>query len=331
MDPDAIADELRKLLDGLFHVNWVGTAATCAIIVAVTALASFLITRFIRSIMGKGKIKLPQSTIFVNVVRIVVWTIGVSIILGSCFNINVGALFTALGIGGIAISLGFQDTLSNLIGGLQVSVTGLVKPGDHITVGANTGVVRDVTWRHTSIVNGAGQLIVIPNSVINNQALVKLRPVSYVSLPLFVTTVPEQGGLDAVATDMENAANQAFLMAGIAMKKPATVTFGGMGEASFKGTLAFAVADSRHASHATDLAMRAIAPYAHERFFVDEYDVPPAPAPEEPPAELAAAAAKGPKQRSEHARRKTHHHFWFQRHRFQRRHPKRRPGLRPGK
>ena len=310
MDPDAIADELRKFFERLTHIDWLGTAITCAIIVAATALTSFLVTRFIRSIMGKGKIKLPQSTIFVNVVRIAVWTIGISIILGSCFNINVGALFTALGIGGIAISLGFQDTLSNLIGGLQVSIAGLVKPGDHIAVGANSGVVRDVTWRHTSIVNGSGQIIVIPNSVINNQALIKLRPVSYVSVPLFVTTVPEQGGLDAVATDMENAANQAFLGASIPMKKAAKVTFSGMGESSFKGSLAFTVADSRHASRATDLALRAIAPYAHEGFFTDDFDVPPAPAPKQSPAQ-APVSERTPKQRFEHAKRKTHHHFWF--------------------
>ena len=44
----------------------------------------------------------------------------------------------ALGIGGIAISLGFQDTLSNLIGGLQVSLLRIIKPGDNIEVGSST-------------------------------------------------------------------------------------------------------------------------------------------------------------------------------------------------
>lgn len=274
MNLDAVADELRKLMDGLFHVNWLGTAATCAIIIAATALVSFLVTRFIRSIMGKGKIKLPQSTIFVNVVRIAVWTIGASIILGSCFNINVGALFTALGIGGIAISLGFQDTLSNLIGGLQVSVTGLVKPGDHIQVGTQSGVVRDVTWRHTSIINGAGQRIVIPNSNINTQALIKLRPVNDVTTPLFVTRVPDEGGLNAVAQAIEQAAAEALDQAGIALKKAPQVTFGDMGASSFNGTLAFTVADSRHASAAKDSVVRTIAPYVHGDCFAKGTDAP---------------------------------------------------------
>lgn len=301
MNPDAIADEMRKFFERLTNIDWLGTVITCAIILGITAVVSFLITRFIRSIMGKGKIKLPQSSIFVNVARVAVWLVGISIVLSSCFSINVGALFTALGIGGIAISLGFQDTLANLIGGLQVSLAGLVKPGDHISVGTNSGVVRDVTWRHTSIINGSGQIIVIPNSVINNQALIKLRPVTYVSLPLYVTTVPDQGGLDTVASDIQNAANEAFIKGGIAMKKAAKVAFTGVSESSFRGTLSFTVANSRSASEATDLALRAIAPYVHASFFAESYepDVPPPDKPVVPPA-----PARTPKQRHEHRHRK---------------------------
>ena len=86
-----------------------------------------------------------------NIVRGAVWFLGICIMLSTCFNVNVSAAITALGIGGIAISLGFQDTISNLIGGLQVSLMRIVKPGDNIEVGSSSGVVKDVTWRHTSL------------------------------------------------------------------------------------------------------------------------------------------------------------------------------------
>ncbi|MFR3452353.1 MAG: mechanosensitive ion channel domain-containing protein [Collinsella sp.] len=60
-------------------------------------------------------------------------------------------MVTGLGVVGIAVSLGFQDTLSNLIGGLTVSVSRTVEPGDNIRMGPSgvTGVVQDVTWRAT--------------------------------------------------------------------------------------------------------------------------------------------------------------------------------------
>lgn len=51
--------------------------------------------------------------------------VGGSVMLSTCFGIDVSAAITALGIGGIAISLGFQDTISNLIGGVQVSCCAL--------------------------------------------------------------------------------------------------------------------------------------------------------------------------------------------------------------
>ena len=52
--------------------------------------------------------------------------------LSTCYGVDVSAAITALGIGGIAISLGFQDTIANLIGGLQVSLLRIIKPGDNI-------------------------------------------------------------------------------------------------------------------------------------------------------------------------------------------------------
>ena len=73
---------------------------------------------------------------------------GASVILDTIFNVNTSSIIAALGVGGIAVSLGFQDTLANLIGGLQVTFMGIVKPGDNIEVGSETGVVQDVSLLH---------------------------------------------------------------------------------------------------------------------------------------------------------------------------------------
>lgn len=70
---------------------------------------------------------LPASSLIINIGRGVVWVIGGSIILQSCFGINPNALVTALGVGGVALSLGLQDTLSNLIGGIQMTLMGVVR------------------------------------------------------------------------------------------------------------------------------------------------------------------------------------------------------------
>ena len=85
------------------------------------------------------------------------------------------------------------------------------------------------------------------------------------------------------------------------MKKAAKVAFSGVGERSFQGSLSFTVADSRNTSAATDLALRAIAPYVHASFFVESFE-PDASAPDKPV--VAPEPARTAKQRHEHHRRK---------------------------
>lgn len=201
MDPEEQTSDLYGIIQSVVHVEWLSTALTVAIALAFTALVARAVTKVLRRVLSHDNSPLPSSSIFINIARIAVWAIGISVVLSSCFGIDVSAAITALGIGGIAISLGFQDTLSNLIGGVQVSITGLVEPGDYIEVGGQRGIVRDVTWRHTSLETLSGERVVVPNSVINKSSLTHLPPLTKVVVPLIVTT----GGadLDAVAAKID--------------------------------------------------------------------------------------------------------------------------------
>ena len=125
MDPEEQTSDLYGIIQSVVHVEWLSTALTVAIALAFTALVARAVTKVLRRVLSHDNSPLPSSSIFVNIARIAVWAVGVSVVLSSCFGIDVSAAITALGIGGIAISLGFQDTLSNLIGGVQVSITGL--------------------------------------------------------------------------------------------------------------------------------------------------------------------------------------------------------------
>lgn len=51
-----------------------------------------------------------------------------------------------------------------------------MQPGEHVEIGKYTGVVKDTTWRHTTIVDMEGQTIIVPNSVINSNSVVKKQP-----------------------------------------------------------------------------------------------------------------------------------------------------------
>ena len=80
--------------------------------------------------MTRDSVPIPSMSIYVNLGRIAVWAIGLTILCSTCFGFDVTGFVAALGIGGIAISLGFKDTISNLISGVQVSSLKIMVPGD---------------------------------------------------------------------------------------------------------------------------------------------------------------------------------------------------------
>ncbi len=259
MDPEEQTSDLYRAIQNVVHVDWLSTALTVVIALAFTALLAHAVTKLLRRVLSHDNSPLPSSSIFVNIARVAVWAVGISVVLSSCFGIDVSAAITALGIGGIAISLGFQDTLSNLIGGVQVSITGLVEPGDYIQVGGQTGVVRDVTWRHTSIETLAGERVVVPNSVINKSSLTHMPPLSKVVVPLVVTV----GGadLDAVADNIVKAAAKAMESLGCGLAKDPNVLFSEAMEYGYRAKLFVWIEDEGRHVEAKDALVRAVAPY----------------------------------------------------------------------
>ncbi len=80
-------------------------------------------------------------------------------------GINVTPLIAGLGLGGLAVALALQPTLSNLFAGTYVITEGVVNVGDYIEMenGIN-GYVVDVNWRSTRLRTWTNNLVIIPNS-----------------------------------------------------------------------------------------------------------------------------------------------------------------------
>ncbi len=260
MDPEGQAESLYDFLQRVVPLSWLSMLLTLVIVIVVTAIISRLATKLLRRWLSRDNSPLPSSSIFINITRVVIWAIGISVVLSTCFDVDVSAAVTALGIGGIAVSLGFQDTLSNLISGVQVSITGIVEPGDNISVGGQSGIVRDVTWRHTAIENAVGERIIIPNSVINSTALVKLRPLTTIVVPVVVTTAGAR--LAEIADKMETAATAA-VSAVDEVVQPARTLFTEVTDYGYRGTLTIVISDDSKVAPAKNAILRAIAPFMH--------------------------------------------------------------------
>ena len=80
-------------------------------------------------------------------------------------GINISPLIAGLGIGGLAVALALQPTLSNLFAGTYVITEGVVSQGDYIEMeGGVSGYVVDVNWRSTRLRTWTNNLVIIPNS-----------------------------------------------------------------------------------------------------------------------------------------------------------------------
>ncbi|HOG15927.1 MAG TPA: mechanosensitive ion channel family protein [Syntrophales bacterium] len=130
-----------------------------------------------------------STSIFVNITRVIVYVIGILVILQS-LGISIAPILTALGVGGLAVALALQDTLSNLFAGIHVIASGQLKPGDYIQMdGGEEGYVTDISWRYSTIRALSNNMIIVPNSklasaIVRNYAMPD-REIA-VSLPVSV-------------------------------------------------------------------------------------------------------------------------------------------------
>ena len=228
------------------------------VIIAITAIVSALVVKLLRRIMQVDGSPIPESSIIVNIVRIAIWVCGISIMLSACFGIDVNALLAALGIGGVAVSLGMQDTLKNFIGGLQVTLMKIVRPGDRIVVGDVDGIVQDVSWRQTSVKDFDGNVYLIPNALINSTSVMKVVPEALIVTR--ISFVNDGRDLDDMIREMEQLAKRAVETVAELERDP-WILMTEIGEYGMWGKLRFVLKDTAHAREARDAALRAIAPY----------------------------------------------------------------------
>lgn len=253
-------DVFEQTIANITGGDFVAKIIAAIIIFVVVGCISHFVVKWLRHIMRRDDNSIPQSSIFVNIARGIIWGIGICLILDSCFNVNMSALIAALGVGGIALSLGFQDTLSNLIGGVQISFMRIVKPGDNIQVGNNKGVVQDVTWRHATVKNRNGETVIIPNSVISKNAVVHLPPPERVSVPFLASS---SANLDSMAEQVASIARTTALEYAGIIEEP-NVIFTEVTAEGIVGKVLLEIDDAAQATPVSDAITRAIAPLVRE-------------------------------------------------------------------
>ena len=142
----------------------------------VAKLVKFYITRLInRSVTHAHVTDKTKLLFFRQLIVAAVYIAGIALAISFVPSLRAVAASILAGAGVLAVAIGFasQAALSNLISGAFIVLFQPFKVGQRITVrDTKTGIVEDITLRHTVIRDFENRRIVIPNSVISNEIIV---------------------------------------------------------------------------------------------------------------------------------------------------------------
>lgn len=104
-----------------------------------------------------------------NTLNVAIVVVAVLIALGT-IGVAIGPALTTLGVAGLALSLGAQTLIKDMIGGMTILLEDQYRVGDSIRVGTVTGDVERITLRSTEVRDSEGRLFVLSNGDIRTVA-----------------------------------------------------------------------------------------------------------------------------------------------------------------
>lgn len=134
-----------------------------------------------RGLAGTGSLMLLGE----RILKALIFVVGIFAVLSN-LGFNMSTALAGLGIGGLAIGFGAQQTIANLFGGVSVLGDEVFRVGDVCRFGDRTGVVEDIGLRSTRIRTDERTLVAIPNGTV---ATINLENLSRRDKILFKTTL----------------------------------------------------------------------------------------------------------------------------------------------
>ena len=173
-----LASETERLSSRLFQS--LGLVLEVAVILSVTISIANVLSTLIQRASERKALGGPITGLGQSVARSVVYIVGLLVLLAA-LGIQITPILTALGVGGLAVALALQDTLSNLFAGIHLLADKPIRVGDYVKLADTVeGHVEDIGWRSTRVRTLQSVLVTVPNkrvaeSIITNYDLPEPR------------------------------------------------------------------------------------------------------------------------------------------------------------
>jgi len=152
-------------------------------IVGITLILTIIATRITKKLLEKSvdklsdvmKMQQTNYTFFRFLINFAIYSIALVVIFYSVPELRSIGITILASAGVLTAIIGFaaQEAFSNIISGIFIFIFKPFHVGDQIKVGdLSTGIVEDITLRHTIIKNFENKRIIFPNSQISSSVIV---------------------------------------------------------------------------------------------------------------------------------------------------------------
>ena len=147
-----------------------------AVFIMLTILTAFLLLKALKTMFRKHEEKNGPKIhmkFLHNVLKLFIFLLAISAV-GSRFDgfkSTVNTILASSGIIALGISLAAQESLTNIIDGLFISIFHPFNIGDRVTLPEKnnlTGTVKEINLRHTVITTYSNTSYIIPNSIMSS-------------------------------------------------------------------------------------------------------------------------------------------------------------------
>lgn len=122
------------------------------------------------AVIGNHPERLSVINLLRKVMKVLLLALATIVILGNLgFDLTTG--IAALGIGGLALALGAQKTIENLVGSVSLVADQPINVGDYCKFGTQEGTVEDIGIRSTRIRTSNRTVVTIPNGSFSSMSI----------------------------------------------------------------------------------------------------------------------------------------------------------------
>jgi len=114
----------------------------------------------------------PLPNVLRSLVFGVLYLLVLFLILKNMLQKDISNLLAGSAILTAVIGLALQGVLSNILAGMSLHFTHAFKKGDWISLGPHEGVVMDMNWRETRILDRSSNVVVLPNNVVAGEKII---------------------------------------------------------------------------------------------------------------------------------------------------------------